>query len=393
VVLAAALLVALLTIAATARTRVLNQITRGGPLAGITVDGPGLDREAVERIRALPHVTTVSPVLAAEELVIAPDPPVFGAPDPGFGEPFVDGVVGVDVHHAERFPISLIAGRLPRASTGAEVAVTQGYLDRMGLDRSSAARVLGTELELGAGPADFGEGGPQGIGPPAGATGRWSRLLVVGVVAQDAGPGDLVVPIQNLTAARSLAGPGVDPTYAALMVQAGNLNQVSALRERIGELGYDTVASETLLTNVVRYVRVVEIVLAGIGVIALIIAALGIGNAVLASVRERRREIGVMKAIGARDRDVLRVFLVEAAVIGLVGGVLGTLAGWGAASVVAAFVNRYLAGQGLAAAPLVFPLAVAVGGIVGSTVLAIVAAAGPSIRASRLPAAEAMEGT
>jgi len=65
VVLAAALLVALLTIAATARTRVLNQITRGGPLAGITVDGRGLDRNAVERIRGLPHVTTVSPVLAA----------------------------------------------------------------------------------------------------------------------------------------------------------------------------------------------------------------------------------------------------------------------------------------------------------------------------------------
>ena len=57
------------------------------------------------------------------------------------------------------------------------------------------------------------------------------------------------------------------------------------------------------------------------------VAALGITNAMLAAVRERRREIGVLKAIGARDRDVYRIFLVEAAVLGFVGGVLGTVAG------------------------------------------------------------------
>jgi len=63
----------------------------------------------------------------------------------------------------------------------------------------------------------------------------------------------------------------------------------------------------------------------------------------------------VLKAIGARDRDVLRVFLIEAAVVGVVGGALGTLAGWAAAEGVGAVVNQYLASQGLTAAAVVFP--------------------------------------
>ena len=77
-----------------------------------------------------------------------------------------------------------------------------------------------------------------------------------------------------------------------------------------------------------RYLHVVEIVLAGIGLIGLVIAALGITNAMLAAVRERRREIGVLKAIGARDRDVRRIFLLEAATLGFIGGAIGTTAGW-----------------------------------------------------------------
>jgi len=94
-------------------------------------------------------------------------------------------------------------------------------------------------------------------------------------------------------------------------------------------------------------VQVVEIVLGGIGVIALLIASLGIANALLAAVRERRREIGILKAVGARDRDVLRTFLIEAGSWGR-GGLIGTVLGLVLARLVAAVVDQYLASQGLA---------------------------------------------
>ena len=108
---------------------------------------------------------------------------------------------------------------------------------------------------------------------------------------------------------------------------------------RSTEVGFSTSAPESLIAQVQRYVHVVELVLAGIGLIGLAIAALGISNAMLAAIRERRREIGVLKAVGAADRDVRRIFLVEAGTLGFVGGVLGATIGFGVARI-PAIVNQ-----------------------------------------------------
>jgi ABC-type antimicrobial peptide transport system permease subunit len=132
-------------------------------------------------------------------------------------------------------------------------------------------------------------------------------------------------------------------------------------------------------------------VLGAIGAIALVIASLGIANALLAAIRERRREIGVLKAIGARDRDVQRIFLFEAGVLGLIGGTVGTAGGFGTALGVSAIVNGYLTAQGLAGVHLGLPVTVLVSAIVGSTVLALAAGALPARRAAHMPAREAME--
>src|SRR5439155_1901345 len=110
---------------------------------------------------------------------------------------------------------------------------------------------------------------------------------------------------------------GSDPSpYSALFVVAHGLDRVTDVRAQINTIGYSTSAPESLITQVERYVHVVELVLAGIGLIGLAIAAIGISNAMLAAIRERRREIGVLKAVGATDRDVCRIFLVEAGALG-----------------------------------------------------------------------------
>jgi putative ABC transport system permease protein len=135
---------------------------------------------------------------------------------------------------------------------------------------------------------------------------------------------------------------------------------------------------------------VVEIVLGGIGLIGLLIAALGITNAMLAAVRERRREIGVLKAIGARDRDVRRVFLLEAGTLGFIGGVLGSVFGYVLARALASVVNRYLTQERLPGVAFGLPVAVLALAVVGATLLALVAGTVPAQRAARLPARQAM---
>src|SRR5262249_15954684 len=164
-----------------------------------------------------------------------------------------------------------------------------------------------------------------------------------------------VVSLESAQAARTwtMAGDdidvlGSDPSpYSALFVVARGLDRVTDVRAEINGIGYSTSAPESLITQVQRYVHVVELVLAGIGLIGLSIAALGISNAMLAAIRERRREIGVLKAVGESDRDVRRVFLVEAGTLGFAGGAIGATVGYGVARVLAAVVNNYLSSQAL----------------------------------------------
>ena len=451
VALAATLLTALVTIAGTAQTKVLSELSKGGPLAGIKVAAaapdpsqidndnarPGppkdLDDSVRRRILAMPGVESVVPLVASQVLIVPQDPPVkadvlaglppvpstlprstssteaagptasTAAPRPTTAalpgqvrppDPFTESLVGLDLDRADQLPITVLAGRLPVNHALHEVAVTQGYLSRLGLNKQHAAAVVGTELVFGA-PRVFDTGGRVRF------RSMWTRALVVGVVAQEAAPGQLLVPLEQSLAARDWTRAGGNgggrleiPTteYSGLFVVARGLDRVNEVRSGITDLGYSTAAPENLVASVQRYLRVVEIVLAGIGLIALVIASLGITNAMLAAVRERRREIGVLKAIGARDRDVARVFLLEAAVLGMLGGLLGTFLGWMAALGMSRVVNRYLAAQGLVGVELGFPALVLAGGVLGSTVLALLAGTLPARRASRLPAREAMEG-
>lgn len=404
VTLASALLVALATMVVTADSRVLSQVSKGGPITAIKVSAataaPGqlatdsfrpaqprdLTQADRERIAALPGVAATAGVLTAEVLVV----PV---PDVGRPEQIFERAVGVDLGEATHLPITVLAGRLPSAGSLDEVAVTQGYLDRLHLDAGRPEEVLGTTIEMGA---------PQVFRRTNGELdyrGRWVFLRIVGVVAQDAAPAEFVVPIEQTRADRTWALAGIAdgdrfqlPTseYSGLVVIANSLDGVHTVRSAIDQLGYATSAPEQLVANVRRYLRVVDIVLGGIALIALVIAALGITNALLAAVRERRREIGVLKAIGAKDRDVLRWFLIEAGFIGAVGGILGTLLGIAVASAVGLAVNGYLSDQGLEGVRVVAPLVVVVGGVLGSTLLAIASGAVPASRAARLPAREAV---
>ncbi len=351
VALGAALLSSLLIAGQAGRQRVLDQVSSGGPLAGIKVvaaaptpvaldsDNPrpgaprDIDEDALRRIKQLPDVRSVVPVVATPMLVVAPNPLPAGAHSTQSSvEPLYNSAVGVDFARVADIPVSLIAGRIPAPGSRTEVAATPEFLRRLGVTKDNADGIVGTELMLGS---------PRAFAAATGSDGarfraRWTRAEIVGVVAQEVGDGLLMVPFDMARRARdwSLASTPNGPIatessqYSALFVVARGLRRVTDVRAEINRIGYSTSAPETLITQVQRYVHVVELVLAGIGLIGLAIAALGISNAMLAAIRERRREIGVLKAVGAADRDVRRVFLVEAATLGFAGGVSGAAIGF-----------------------------------------------------------------
>ncbi|MGH9125065.1 MAG: ABC transporter permease [Acidimicrobiales bacterium] len=441
VALAAALLTALVTIARTAQNRVLSEVTTGGSLAGIKVvaaapdpsqvdqdnatPGPPkpLDDAALGRIRSLSGVGAVYPVLSVPVLVLAPEqvtlpgaaaptttlPPAAGSPSPpaststtlgaaagtgpaaGVGpvEAYPDDLVGLPANGTSNLPVTIVAGRLP--ISGNEVAVTPDFLDRLHIPAKDATAVLGVSLEVGF-PRAFRPGSSRSM---------WLHPVIVGVAAQDAGNGQLIGTLGVAETGRdwilasgaaNAISVGLQPTtYTGLFVVAKQLNKVATVRNQITAVGYSTSADEQLIASVQRYIRVVEIVLAGIGLIALVVAALGIANALFAAVRERRREIGVLKAIGASDADVLRIFLLEALAVGTVGGLIGVGIGSGVAVLVGVAVNRYLQSEGVAPLQLSISLGVLGAAVAGSALLAALSGLLPAAQAARLPAREAVE--
>jgi hypothetical protein len=417
VVLAAALLSALLIAVGSARSRVLSAASKGGPLTGVEVfpNAPGegqldtdsaklgsektIDDATVSTIKARPDVDSVAAVSSTPVVVVPPG----AASTSGAVEPFRDTLSGTNTRDPSRLPITVRAGRLPGSHTRHEVAVTDAYLRLVGVREERPGRVIGTEIEVGA---------PR-VATDARGNGtlqmRWTRSLVVGVVTAQGVPGHVVGSHAQVAAARRWSATSKIPdddaqlaalarevtgrsTYDLLFVVAHGLDAVGPVRAGITRLGYSSSAPESIITSVDRYTNVVEIVLTAIGLIALGIAALGIANAMTAAVRERRADIGVLKAIGARDRDVRRIFLVEASILGAAGGLFGTALGYVIARFVGLAVNRYLSSQGLAGVHVGLPLPVVAVGVLGSTVLALVAAAAPAQRAARIPARRAMAG-
>lgn len=407
VMLGTTLLVALGSVASTAGSRIVSKLNNGGPGTAIKVAPAQADSDqaytddlrpttpkaitdaTVTSLRHAAGIASVIPVMATAVVAV---PPPFGAVAVSTtGEPGFDNtMVGVDMAQANNLPVTILAGRLPAAGSLTEVAVTETYLDHAGTTMSDT---VGTMVEIAEPEAFQARGGIQ-------FRGRWIKATIVGVVSQQIGSGALLVPIEQTRLARNWALAGVDggdafplPTspYSGLIVLASTLNDLHTARQAVTDLGYANSAPEHLVTSVLRYLRVVDIVLGGIGAIALGIAALGVANALLAAARERRRDIGVLKAIGARDRDIARWFLLEALVVGVAGGVLGTATGLLIALWVGVSVNSYLVEQGLQSiqfGDLSWPLlAVAV---LGTSLLAVVAGLIPALQAAQLAPREAV---
>jgi len=108
------------------------------------------------------------------------------------------------------------------------------------------------------------------------------------------------------------------------------------------------VISATAVLSIVQTIfSFIEIFLVGIAGISLLVAGIGIMNIMIVSLMERTREIGILKALGMKGRTVLLIFLAEAVIIGLIGGVIGIVAGWGLAEAFARFGFSIIGGGGM----------------------------------------------
>lgn len=229
---------------------------------------------------------------------------------------------------------------------------------------------------------------------------------IVGIVERESVPGigppvaPLMIPMSlareidavQVTGAQSLLRRPTDKrTYTSLLVKVSAPKRTEAVEDRIKAMGLSAASVVDAMRGAKRAFLILDILLSLIGSIALTVSSLGIMNTMVMSILERTREIGIMKAIGGDDGDIRRIFLIEASVIGLFGGMAGVALGWVVGRAVNFGANIYIQSQGgkpgdLFSMPL-WLIATAIG---FSVLMSLIAGSYPARRASRLDPIQAL---
>ncbi len=185
-----------------------------------------------------------------------------------------------------------------------------------------------------------------------------------------------------------------DTGYQSAEVRVTDLSQLESVENEIKKRGFAFWKFGNQIEDIKRVFLIVNASLALIGGIALLVASFGISNTMIMSIRERTREIGIMKAIGGSNGEIMRIFFVEASLIGLTGGVLGVISGWGIDRAANAWANRWIAQQvGRAVRHVEFfsiPWYLAAGAILFALLVSLIAAIYPAFAAARVDPIKAL---
>ncbi|HYL07155.1 MAG TPA: ATP-binding cassette domain-containing protein [Candidatus Udaeobacter sp.] len=338
-----------------------------------------LDRAALARLAALPHVKDAYGNLAME-----------GNLSGGQGNI-------TNVYLTSSSPLSetpralakfLAAGGFPSSDSANEVLLSVDTAAKLGYKPSSA---IGQKVTFsGLYPGFF----IPGTGQTPAKVSLPLELTIVGVItnASNIGNGNatfITVPYTASTGywermARSNGWTADE--FSSVTLIADSSGSVDSVAKEAKGLGYQATTTNDFLKGFSQFITVLEIGLSGLAAIALVVACLGIANTMYTAVLERTREIGIMKALGARSADVRGMFMSEAAMIGLLGGAVGLALAVIVSLAGNVVVNNIAAGQGIPLDLSVFRITwwLVVGGLALASGFSALSGLFPALRASRL---------
>jgi putative ABC transport system permease protein len=189
----------------------------------------------------------------------------------------------------------------------------------------------------------------------------------------------------------STRAASAQPTYGTLIARVESAGRVESVEQAIKKLGFNTFSILDATKSLRRFFAILDLFLGIFGSLALTVASIGIINTLVMAILERRREIGIMKAIGASDQDVRSLFFTEAGAMGLLGGAFGVALGWLIGRVINFGTNIYLARQGFPAEHIwAVPWWLVGFALVFACVVSLLSGLYPASRAARLDPVQAL---
>lgn len=174
--------------------------------------------------------------------------------------------------------------------------------------------------------------------------------------------------------------------YSAIVVHTRQLNDAVRISRAVSDMGFRSSTLQGFLDQANRIFAIMQIMLSSVGVLALVVASIGIANTMIMSIYERTREIGTLKAIGSSNGDVLRIFMVEAGLIGMLGGIVGVIGGWLLGLALNKIIGDWLGREQIPIQPPFFVVTweLVGGALAFATLVGIIAGLYPAFRAARL---------
>ena len=374
-------------------------------------ESPFLDESARQRIEHLPGVLEAYPDIRFITELRLDDKPyltmISGLPFSARNSDAFEGMQGTFFSSPTAPEIIVqkpfaeeVLGRTPKAGSDdmsvADLAkpllskeVTMRYAERM-----PSAGTAGTAGSMDAGSAAYS------------VVSRTQALKIVGVTDLDpesmrgAARARVFLPLQlaqNLHVIQpsdvrdTTRAFGSEAAYTTVSVRVKTPQHVQAVEAAIKKMGFNTFSIVDATRSLQRFFAVLDLFLGIFGSLALAVASIGIVNTLVMAILERRREIGIMKALGASDTDVKGLFFAEAAAMGCVGGAGGVALGWIIGRVINFGTNVYLRRQNFPPEQLwSVPLWLVLGAIAFAIVVSFLSGLYPAARAARLDPVQAL---